>query len=204
MRYNILKLEALGKLGFAGRGIRVNSRDKITNVSDGIGYLTITDVENMADNKETKERWCNINTYKNKYNKDFCYAQKFDILFPTIARKDSRNVFFLNYELQKKCIYNDTIIYFRTSSDIVTAEYIYVILSSQFFSKYISTLSKGTRINGITTKQILENIKIPILNEKARIQLVKEYYELKQKNENFNTKLNDLTTYGNGMNIETV
>ena len=102
-------------------------------------------------------------------------------------------------------VYNDTIFVFKATDKIISSDYIYMTLSSVFFSKYIATRARGrgTIRNRLNIDEILD-ISIPIIAKEQRELLTKNFYELKHQQKLMEQRLNDITTYGNGLLIETV
>ena len=82
----------------------------------------------------------------------------------------------------------------------ISSEFLYMILSSDYYSKLLLDLSKNENaIRYRLTNEILGNITIPLLSKSEMDKLLNEYTtiqnlkeQLKVTNEKFNTKINDL------------
>lgn len=207
MKYVIEQFKKLRDLGIGIRGITFIQLNRSNYLEDenNIRLLSIADIQNADENKEIHKRYCKTSDVEKKNKKNDCYAEKNDIIFSLAPRTYSKNIYYIEEEPDEKMVYNDTIFAFRANDKIISSDYIYMMLSSDFFSKYISIRARGRgniryRLN---IDEILD-ISIPILEKKQRESITQEFYELRHHQKLMKHRLNDITTYGNGLLIETV
>ena len=207
MQYIIEEFKKLRDLGTGTRGIAFmqSNKNNYFDEENDIRLLSIADIQNAYENKEIHKRYCKKSDVEKKNKKNDCYSEKNDIIFSLAPRTFSKNIYYIEEEPDEKMVYNDTIFVFRATDKIINSDYIYMNLSSDFFSKYIATRARGrgTVRNRLNIDEILD-ISIPILVKDQRELLIKEFYELRHKQKLMKQKLNDITTYGSGMSIETV
>lgn len=207
MQYVIEEFKKLRNLGTGTRGIAFMQSNKSNYLDEenDIRLLSIADIQNADENKEIHKRYCKTSDVEKKNKKNDCYAKKNDIIFSLAPRTYSKNIYYNEKEADGKMVYNDTIFVFRATDKIISSDYIYMTLSSVFFSKYIATRARGrgTIRNRLNIDEILD-ISIPIIAKEQRELLTKNFYELKHQQKLMEQRLNDITTYGNGLLIETV
>lgn len=207
MKYLIEEFKQLRELGTGNRGITFMhmNRNNYLDENDSVRLLSILDIQNLDENKEQHKRYCNKYEIEKKIKKNDCYAEKNDIIFSLAPRTYSKNIYYIEKEPNEKMVYNDTIFVFRATDSNISSDYIYMTLSSDFFSKYIATRAGGRGIirNRLNIDEILD-ISIPILVKEQREFLTQNFYELRHQQELMRQRLDDITTYGNGKTIETV
>lgn len=150
------------------------------NEEETVRIISISDVDNIVNNKPCDiTKYVTVQELSKKYKCDNGYMKKGDIVFSLAPRALSKNIFYVRNEPEEKIIYDDTIAVFRTTDDIITSDYIYMLLTSDNISNYIINICKGHKLTKprLSGNDIL-NLIIPILDEKDRKQLTLEYYKL--------------------------
>lgn len=110
------------------------------------------------------------------YNKNIRYIEKGDIVLPIIYSKDNFKPIYIDKQPSEKCIYNDSVLVIRIDDKHISSEYIYWLLCSNYFTKYIEEISTTQTTIKRITKSGIENMSIPILDDET-INKIRYWYK---------------------------
>lgn len=167
------------------------------NDEETVRVISISDIDNIINDES-----CNINKYvtiqelNRKHKCADVVMKKGDIIFSLAPRTLSKNIFYVRNEPKEKIIYDGTLAIFRTTDNIITSDYIYMLLTSDNISNYILNICREHRLTKprLSENDIL-NLVIPILDEKDRNQLTTEFYKLLDTQIKFNKLFDNIYSY---------
>ena len=197
-----LKNVAIKKIATVIRGPRFSERDKKVVDENTIQGKIVNwpNLKKMCDGENINISPTPINVIR-KYKKDEIYLKQYDIAIPVFPKENGKNIVYIENEMKDNYIFSELVFIVRLNEKSpISSEFLYMILSSDYYSKLLLNLSKNENaIRYRLTNEILENISIPILDKLEMNKLQDEYIQiqnLKEKlkiaNEKFNTKINNL------------
>lgn len=163
-----VKVSTLGNLGFIRQGTR---------------HYAIRNGTGLPDAMEVKiQKWTNLKTEKlneqdiiiidrKYYHKDVCITEG-DIVLTTFPAVDSQNIVYIEKTLGEDYLYGETVYIYRTNSD-VDSEYIFSILDSGLYNKYIEQLNVGYKLK--LKQNMILDMKIPIFDTATQQTIIKEH-----------------------------
>lgn len=212
MEYNILEYKKIEELGTVIRGVRLGSKDRMPTeeTSEKVKLLNWMNLKKASEGKSLDEVPYTSLDFGRKQKKDSGYVQKGDIVFPIFPFENAKNIIYIEEAPKEKCVYSETVFVLRITDPNINSKYVYMILNSKFFANYLLELaSNGGRVLRYRlTAKILQDIKIPILDENGikalldenlKVQAIKE--EAQRQCDNLDNKINKIATYGNGLKI---
>ena len=184
------------------RGPRFSERDKKVVDENTIQGKIVNwpNLMKMCDGENINISPTSVNVIR-KYKRDEIYVREQDIAIPVFPKENGKNIVYIENEMKDNYIYSELIFILRIKENSpISSEFLYMLLSSDYYSKLLLDLSKNENaIRYRLTNEILENITIPLLGKSEMDKLLDEYttiQNLKEKlkitNEKFNTKINDL------------
>lgn len=120
--------------------------------------------------------------------------EKGDLLFSSMPSKAGNNIIYVSRALDKTILCGDNIYIFKNNSEY-SSEYIYMILNSGLYNKYLKHIDIGNN-HKLGINNLLE-LEIPVLDNADK--LTDEYYkiteakmEIIEQENNFNNKIYEL------------
>ena len=201
MEYKIFENIPFGKIGTVIRGPWFNKKDKQIKEENAtqVKILNWPNLKKICEGEDLTIPDTSINISR-KYKKDDIYLQKGDIVIPVFPNEGGKNVIYIKKDMQENYIYSELVFILRITDKSISSEYLYMLLSSDSFSKYLLEVSKVQSVLRYRlTNEILENMIIPILYKESMEHLLDEYLDIKKlnekvkrANEEFNNKINKL------------
>ena len=201
MEYKIFENIPFGKIGTVIRGPRFSKKDKQIKEENAtqVKILNWPNLKKICEGEDLTIPDTSINISR-KYKKDDIYLQKGDIVIPVFPNEGGKNVIYIKKDMQENYIYSELVFILRITDKSISSEYLYMLLSSDSFSKYLLEVSKVQSVLRYRlTNEILENMIIPILDKESMEHLLDEYLDIKKlnekvkrANEEFNNKINKL------------
>ena len=184
------------------RGPRFSERDKKVVDENTIQGKIVNwpNLKKMCDGESINISSTPINVIR-KYKRDEIYLKQYDIAIPVFPKENGKNIVYIENEMKDNYIFSELVFILRLNGKSpISSEFLYMILSSDYYSKLLLDLSKNENaIRYRLTNEILGNITIPLLSKSEMDKLLNEYTtiqnlkeQLKVTNEKFNTKINDL------------
>ena len=197
--YNFLDLKNDIKIF---RGFPACSLKEIVNNQKDYKKMKILGFENirkMLENNITDFIKYNYFDLSRKLKKDYCYIKQHDIVMPLLSVGNKIPILYLENEPAEKLLYNTTVIVIRSENSIIS-KYLFILLKSKLMQNKILELSdKSNKMNRITI-EILQNLKIPLVDEAQRNIIINKYFEIENKKKiiekeenNFWNDINKLT-----------
>ena len=197
MNKNKLSSEKLGNLGILSLGTKEIYLKQNENSSNSVIVKSIkwSDLTNLINYKEVNL----ITEYKIDMQKFYKRAstiiEKGDLIFSTLPSLSGENIILIDRNFEDTYICNDNMIIFKNKSSY-SSEYLYLILKSGFYNKYLQYLKVG--YNRKLTIKMLAELEIPLLYEEKELvdeysNLQKEKQRIQKQEEDFNNKIYELT-----------
>ena len=169
-----VKVVRLGDLGVLRQGTR---------------HYAIRNSAGLSDAIEVKiQKWTNLKTEelneqdiiiidRKHYNEEVCIIEG-DIALTTFPTIDSQNIVYMDKTLGEEYLYGETVYIYRTNSD-VDSEYIFSILDSGLYNKYIEKLNVGYKLK--LKQNMILDMKIPIIDTATQQTIIKEHKLMMQE-----------------------
>ena len=109
-----------------------------------------------------------------KKYKDYS-IQNGDIIIPVFPNKEQLDIVYIDNVEADKCVYNDSNLIIRVSSNKVKPEYLYIVLNSKSIKTKILKLSSKNSRQARITATMLEDLDIPIIDIKQQEEIIKTY-----------------------------
>ena len=187
----------LGKLGLIFAGTKSVYLEKNNDTAEDkiISVLNWSNLKKLINKQDIEP----ITQYKINsqifYKKSISFIKKGDILFFSLPGSAADSLIYVDKDLDDNYLCNDNIYIFRNESKY-SSEYIYLILKSGLYDKYIKYLQDNNKKK--ITSDMLSKIEIPLskdeqelVNEFKRIE--KEKNEIQQQEDELYEKVHKLT-----------
>ena len=188
---NVAKAIKLGDLFDIQKGqqFTVNKQSKKESL-EKIKILSYSDVKRLlnGDNLEY------IDFKKSDLTKKYknCYVHQGDIVVPTFPQKGKFEALYIGVSPKDKCIYSESNFILRLKkTELISAQYIQLILNSKEIGKKIETEYKGATQARITLK-MLSGLEVPVVSIKEQQKIVKEYVEAIKRLNAVNEKMDEI------------
>ena len=138
-----------------------------------LGYKIIKALAVEKDIKKLEHIMCIKQDLSKKY-KDYS-IQNGDIVIPVFPGKDQLDIIFMEDIQAEDCVYNDSNLIIRVTSDKVIPKYLYTILnSSSIRNRILKLCTKNTRQARITVA-MLEQLSIPVVSLEEQEEIINRY-----------------------------
>ena len=165
-----------------------------------VGFLGHKIIKALAVEKDIKKLehiMCIKQDLSKKY-KDYS-IQNGDIVIPVFPGKDQLDIIFMEDIQAEDCVYNDSNLIIRVTSDKVIPKYLYTILnSSSIRNRILKLCTKNTRQARITVA-MLEQLSIPIISLEEQEEIINRYTNAVKQLNQVQNSIEEMVRGGNAL-----
>ena len=165
-----------------------------------VGFLGHKIIKALAVEKDIKKLehiMCIKQDLSKKY-KDYS-IQNGDIVIPVFPGKDQLDIIFMEDIQAEDCVYNDSNLIIRVTSDKVIPKYLYTILnSSSIRNRILKLCTKNTRQARITVA-MLEQLSIPIISLEEQEEIINRYTNAVEQLNQVQNSIEEMVRGGNAL-----
>ena len=165
-----------------------------------VGFLGHKIIKALAVEKDIKKLehiMCIKQDLSKKY-KDYS-IQNGDIVIPVFPGKDQLDIIFMEDIQAEDCVYNDSNLIIRVTSDKVIPKYLYTILnSSSIRNRILKLCTKNTRQARITVA-MLEQVSIPIISLEEQEEIINRYTNAVKQLNQVQNSIEEMVRGGNAL-----
>ena len=199
----------INKLGAVMKGLQVDKKVNfsvfkaqekadIIESNRKVGFLGHKIIKALAVEKDIKKLehiMCIKQDLSKKY-KDYS-IQNGDIVIPVFPGKDQLDIIFMENIQAEDCVYNDSNLIIRVTSDKVIPKYLYTILnSSSIKDKILKLCTKNTRQARITVA-MLEQLSIPVVSLEEQEEIINRYTNAVEQLNQVQNSIEEMVRGGN-------
>lgn len=201
----------INKLGAVMKGLQVDKKvnfsvfkaqekaDIIEN-NGKVGFLGHKIIKALAVEKDIKKLehiMCIKQDLSKKY-KDYS-IQNGDIVIPVFPGKDQLDIIFMEDIQAEDCVYNDSNLIIRVTSDKIIPKYLYTILnSSNIRNRILKLCTKNTRQARITVA-MLEQLSIPVVSLEEQEEIINRYTNAVEQLNQVQNSIEEMVRGGNAL-----
>lgn len=201
----------INKLGAVMKGLQVDKKvnfsvfkaqeksDIIEN-NGKVGFLGHKIIKALAVEKDINKLehiMCIKQDLSKKY-KDYS-IQNGDIVIPVFPGKDQLDIIFMEDIQAEDCVYNDSNLIIRVTSDKIIPEYLYTILnSSSIRNRILKLCTKNTRQARITVG-MLEQLSIPVVSLEEQEEIINRYTNAVEQLNQVQNSIEEMVRGGNAL-----
>ena len=201
----------INKLGAVMKGLQVDKKVNfsvfkaqekadIIESNRKVGFLGHKIIKALAVEKDIKKLehiMCIKQDLSKKY-KDYS-IQNGDIVIPVFPGKDQLDIIFMENIQAEDCVYNDSNLIIRVTSDKVIPKYLYTILnSSSIRNRILKLCTKNTRQARITVA-MLEQLSIPIVTLEEQEEIINRYTNAIEQLNRVQKSIEEMVRGGNAL-----
>ena len=162
-----------------------------------LGYKIIKALAVEKDIKKLEHIMCIKQDLSKKY-KDYS-IQNGDIVIPVFPGKDQLDIIFMEDIQAEDCVYNDSNLIIRVTSDKVIPKYLYTILnSSSIRNRILKLCTKNTRQARITVA-MLEQLSIPVVSLEEQEEIINRYTNAVEQLNQIQNSIEEMVRGGNAL-----
>lgn len=162
-----------------------------------LGYKIIKALAVEKDIKKLEHIMCIKQDLSKKY-KDYS-IQNGDIVIPVFPGKDQLDIIFMEDIQAEDCVYNDSNLIIRVTSDKVIPKYLYTILnSSSIRNRILKLCTKNTRQARITVA-MLEQLSIPVVSLEEQEEIINRYTNAVEQLNQVQNSIEEMVRGGNAL-----
>lgn len=199
----------INKLGAVMKGLQVDKKVNfsvfkaqekadIIESNRKVGFLGHKIIKALAVEKDIKKLehiMCIKQDLSKKY-KDYS-IQNGDIVIPVFPGKDQLDIIFMENIQAEDCVYNDSNLIIRVTSDKVIPKYLYTILnSSSIRNRILKLCTKNTRQARITVA-MLEQLSIPVVSLEEQEEIINRYTNAVEQLNQVQNSIEEMVRGGN-------
>ena len=199
----------INKLGAVMKGLQVDKKVNfsvfkaqekadIIESNRKVGFLGHKIIKALAVEKDIKKLehiMCIKQDLSKKY-KDYS-IQNGDIVIPVFPGKDQLDIIFMEDIQAEDCVYNDSNLIIRVTSDKVIPKYLYTILnSSSIRNRILKLCTKNTRQARITVA-MLEQLSIPVVSLEEQEEIINRYTNAVEQLNQVQNSIEEMVRGGN-------
>ncbi len=149
------------------------------------------------DIKQLEHIMCIQQDLSKKY-KDYS-IQNGDIVIPVFPGKDQLDIIFMEDIQAEDCVYNDSNLIIRVTSNKVIPKYLYTILnSSSIRNRILKLCTKDTRQARITVA-MLEQLSIPVVSLEEQEEIINRYTNAVEQLNQVQNSIEEMVRGGNAL-----
>ena len=201
----------INKLGAVMKGLQVDKKVNfsvfkaqekadIIESNRKVGFLGHKIIKALAVEKDIKKLehiMCIKQDLSKKY-KDYS-IQNGDIVIPVFPGKDQLDIIFMEDIQAEDCVYNDSNLIIRVTSDKVIPKYLYTILnSSSIRNRILKLCTKNTRQARITVA-MLEQLSIPVVSLEEQEEIINRYTNAVEQLNQVQNSIEEMVRGGNAL-----
>lgn len=201
----------INKLGAVMKGLQVDKKVNfsvfkaqekadIIESNRKVGFLGHKIIKALAVEKDIKKLehiMCIKQDLSKKY-KDYS-IQNGDIVIPVFPGKDQLDIIFMENIQAEDCVYNDSNLIIRVTSDKVIPKYLYTILnSSSIRNRILKLCTKNTRQARITVA-MLEQLSIPVVSLEEQEEIINRYTNAVEQLNQVQNSIEEMVRGGNDL-----
>ncbi len=201
----------INELGATMKGLQVDKKVNfsvfkaqekahIIENSGKVGFLGHKIIKALAVEKDIKKLehiMCIKQDLSKKY-KDYS-IQNGDIVIPVFPGKDQLDIIFMEDIQAEDCVYNDSNLIIRVTSDKVIPKYLYTILnSSSIRNRILKLCTKNTRQARITVA-MLEQLSIPVVSLEEQEEIINRYTNAVEQLNQVQNSIEEMVRGGNAL-----
>ena len=162
-----------------------------------LGYKIIKALAVEKDIKKLEHIMCIKQDLSKKY-KDYS-IQNGDIVIPVFPGKDQLDIIFMEDIQAEDCVYNDSNLIIRVTSDKIIPKYLYTILnSSSIRNRILKLCTKNTRQARITVA-MLEQLSIPVVSLEEQEEIINRYTNAVEQLNQIQNSIEEMVRGGNAL-----